>query len=133
MRPIVVTACAGVAFGMAAPLDAQEPADWLPKITVAEIMDAMVMPNAQIVWDAVTYDVSDKGEKVTGPKTDAFTLLPRIYRGDHVPHDHVVELRSRDRITIEADRPIEIEADGEPVGRTPATIDVIPHPIRMKL
>ena len=69
----------------------------------------------------------------TGPKTDAFTLLPRIYRGDHVPHDHVVELRSRDRITIEADRPIEIEADGEPVGRTPATIDVIPHPIRMKL
>jgi hypothetical protein len=55
---------------MAAPLDAQEPADWLPKITVAEIMDAMVMPNAQIVWDAVTYDASDKGETVTGPKTD---------------------------------------------------------------
>ncbi|MFM8944434.1 MAG: diacylglycerol/lipid kinase family protein [Actinomycetota bacterium] len=69
----------------------------------------------------------------TGPKTDAFTLLPRIYRGDHLPHDHVVEMRVRDSVTIDADRPIELEADGEFVGRTPATIEVLPHPIRMKL
>ncbi|MFM7718379.1 MAG: diacylglycerol/lipid kinase family protein [Actinomycetota bacterium] len=68
-----------------------------------------------------------------GPKSDAFTLLPRIYRGDHLPHDHIEEFRVRDAVTIDADRPLELEADGEPLGTTPATIEVLPHPIRMKL
>jgi cytochrome c556 len=70
MRTIVVCASAVVALATGAHLYAQAAGEFLPKITVVEIMDAMVMPNAQIVWDAVSYDVSDKGEKVTGPKTD---------------------------------------------------------------
>lgn len=68
-----------------------------------------------------------------GPKSDAFTLLPQIYRGAHVPHDHVEEFRVRESVTIESDRPIEIEADGELLGTTPATIEVLPHPILLKL
>lgn len=68
-----------------------------------------------------------------GPKTDAFTMIPRIYRGEHIPDPHVEELRTRDSITIEADRPIELEVDGEPLGMTPATIDVLPRPISIKL
>lgn len=68
-----------------------------------------------------------------GPKTDAFTLLPRIYRGDHLPHDHIEEFRVRDEVTIQADRPLAIEADGESLGTTPAIISVLPHPILMKL
>ncbi len=68
-----------------------------------------------------------------GPKTDSFTLLPKIYRGEHLPHDHVEELRARRIVRIEADRPLPIEADGEVLGATPAEIEVIPHAIRMKL
>jgi diacylglycerol kinase (ATP) len=69
----------------------------------------------------------------TGPKSDAFTMLPKVYRGEHVPHDHIKEFRVRDRLTIEADRPLPIEADGEVLGSTPATFEVVPQAIRMKL
>jgi YegS/Rv2252/BmrU family lipid kinase len=68
-----------------------------------------------------------------GPRSDAFTLLPRVYRGEHIPHPHVKELRARRTLTIDADRPLPIEADGEVLGSTPATIEVIPQAIRMKL
>ena len=68
-----------------------------------------------------------------GPKSDAFTMIPRVYRGEHVPHDHVEELRVRNELVIEADRPLPIEADGEVLGTTPATFEVLPQPIRMKL
>jgi YegS/Rv2252/BmrU family lipid kinase len=68
-----------------------------------------------------------------GPKTDSFTLLPKIYRGEHVPHDHIEEFRVKRALTIEADRPLPIEADGEILGSTPATFEVVPHAIRMKL
>ena len=68
-----------------------------------------------------------------GPRSDAFTLLPRVYRGEHVPHPHIKEFRVKDALTIEADRPLPIEADGEVLGTTPATFEVVPHAIRMKL
>jgi len=68
-----------------------------------------------------------------GPKTDSFTLLPKLYRGEHVPHDHIDELRVKELLTIESDRPLPIEADGEVLGFTKATIEVVPHAIRMKL
>jgi diacylglycerol kinase (ATP) len=69
----------------------------------------------------------------TGPKSDAFTLLPRVYRGEHVPHDHIEEFRVRHELTIDADRPLPLEADGEVLGFTPATFEVVPQAIRMKL
>jgi YegS/Rv2252/BmrU family lipid kinase len=68
-----------------------------------------------------------------GPKSDSFTLLPRIYRGEHLPHDHVEEFRIKRELTIEADRPLPIEADGEILGHTPATVLVLSQPIAMKL
>jgi len=68
-----------------------------------------------------------------GPKSDAFTLLPKIYRGEHVPHAHIEELRVKRELVIEADRPLPIEADGELLGTTRATVRVLAHPILMKL
>jgi diacylglycerol kinase family enzyme len=68
-----------------------------------------------------------------GPKSDSFTMIPKVYRGEHVPHDHVEEFRVKRELVIEADRPLPIEADGEVLGATPATFEVIPHPIRLKL
>ncbi|HSJ51293.1 MAG TPA: diacylglycerol kinase family protein [Actinomycetota bacterium] len=68
-----------------------------------------------------------------GPKSDAFTLIPKIYRGEHVPNAHVEEFRVRRRLVIEADRPLPIEADGEVLGTTSVVVEVVPQPIRMKL
>lgn len=68
-----------------------------------------------------------------GPKSDSFTMLPKIYRGDHIPHPHIAELKAKAHIRVEADRPLPIEADGEILGTTPATFEVLPQAILMKL
>ncbi|MBW3547478.1 MAG: diacylglycerol kinase family lipid kinase [Actinobacteria bacterium] len=68
----------------------------------------------------------------TGRKTDSFTMLPKVYRGRHVPHPSIVELRGR-CIRLESEQPFTIEADGEILGTTPATVEVLPSPIRLKV
>ena len=69
---------------------------------------------------------------MTGPKSDAFTTLPKVYRGTHLPHRNIAELRAG-RVLLDADRPFLIEADGELLGTTPATFGVIPAAIRLKV
>ena len=69
---------------------------------------------------------------MVGPKSEAFTTLPKVYRGTHLPHRNIVELRAR-RVRVEPDPPFQVEADGESLGTTPATFEVIPAPIRIKL
>lgn len=69
----------------------------------------------------------------TGPKSDSFRLLPKVYRGEHIPHPHIQEYRVRDALHVEADPPMPLEADGELLGMTPATFEVIPAAIQMKL
>jgi diacylglycerol kinase (ATP) len=69
-----------------------------------------------------------------GPRSDAYTLLPRIYRnGDHIPDPHVLETRAKIRVSIDADRPLPIVADGELLGTTPATFQLVPRSILFKL
>jgi YegS/Rv2252/BmrU family lipid kinase len=67
-----------------------------------------------------------------GPKSDAFTMLPKTYLGEHLPHPNIVEYRSR-TLRVEASRALWIHADGEVVGTTPATFEVIPKAIRLKI
>ena len=69
---------------------------------------------------------------MAGPKSDAFTIVPKVYRGTHLPHRNIVELRA-DRVRVETDLPFQIEADGETLGTTPATFEVIRTPIRVKV
>jgi diacylglycerol kinase (ATP) len=68
----------------------------------------------------------------TGPKSDAFTLLPKIYRGEHLPHPQIRELRGR-VVTVEAERPLRVEGDGEVLGTTPVTFRVLPQVLRLKI
>jgi len=63
---------------------------------------------------------------------EAFTALPKIYRGTHLPHRNIVKLRAS-RVRVEADPPFPVEADGEHLGTTPAMFEVIPLPLRVKL
>jgi diacylglycerol kinase (ATP) len=69
---------------------------------------------------------------MVGPKTDAFIMLPKIYKGTHVPHRNIAEARAR-RVHLQADPPILVEADGEMLGTTPATFEVVPSAIRVKV
>jgi diacylglycerol kinase (ATP) len=68
----------------------------------------------------------------TGPKSEAFTLIPKIYRGEHVPHPHIRELRGRE-VRVEAERPLPVEGDGEVLGTTPATFTVLPEVLALKI
>jgi YegS/Rv2252/BmrU family lipid kinase len=68
----------------------------------------------------------------TGPKSEAFTLLPKVYRGEHVPHPHIKEMRGR-VIEVSCGRPLPIEGDGEVLGTTPATFTVLPQVLRLKI
>ncbi len=69
---------------------------------------------------------------MAGPKSDAFIIVPKVYRGTHLPHRNIVELRAN-RVRVEADPPFQIEADGETLGTTPATFEVLRTPIRVKV
>jgi diacylglycerol kinase (ATP) len=68
----------------------------------------------------------------TGPKSEAFTLLPKVYRGEHVPHPHIKEMRGR-VIEVNCGRPLPVEGDGEVLGTTPATFTVLPQVLRLKI
>jgi diacylglycerol kinase (ATP) len=68
----------------------------------------------------------------TGPRSEAFTLIPKMYRGEHVPNPHIKELRGRE-ITVEADRPLPVHADEEFMGTTPAMFTVLPQAISLKI
>ena len=57
-----------------------------------------------------------------GPRSDAYTLLPRMYRhGDHIPDPHIHEMRARIRVSVDARRALPVVADGELLGTTPRT------------
>lgn len=68
----------------------------------------------------------------TGRKTDSFTMLPKVYRGRHVPHHDIVELRGG-RFRVEPETPLDVEADGEVLGTTPVTIEVVPAALSLKV
>ncbi len=68
----------------------------------------------------------------TGPKSDTFTTLPKVYKGRHLPHRNVVELKGT-VVHLHGEQPLEIEADGEVLGTTPATIEVLRRPLTLKV
>ena len=69
---------------------------------------------------------------MTGRKSDAFTTMPKVYRGTHLPHRDIAELRAG-QVLLDADRPFPVEADGEILGTTPASFGIIPSGVRLKV
>jgi YegS/Rv2252/BmrU family lipid kinase len=63
---------------------------------------------------------------------ETIATMPRVYRGEHVPHPQIREAK-RVRATIEAALPLPVEADGEQVGVTPATFEVLRDVLRLKV
>jgi YegS/Rv2252/BmrU family lipid kinase len=54
-----------------------------------------------------------------------FRVLPRVFKGTHVDLPYVHEMRARE-VTVSADRPFVMYADGDPVGDLPVTVRVRP-------
>jgi len=69
---------------------------------------------------------------MTGPKSDSFATLPKVYKGAHLPHRNIAELRAA-QLSVEADPEFPVEADGELLGTTPASFGIIPGAIRLKV
>jgi diacylglycerol kinase family enzyme len=70
----------------------------------------------------------------TGPRSDAYRLLPRMFRhGDHVPDPNIQEFRAKISLRVAAGRPMPVVADGRRIGTTPVSFQVVPRPILLKL
>jgi diacylglycerol kinase (ATP) len=70
----------------------------------------------------------------TGPRSGAYTQLPRLFRhGDHVPDPHIQELKAKIRFEVRSERPMPVIADGVAFGITPVTFQIVPRPILFKL
>jgi diacylglycerol kinase family enzyme len=55
---------------------------------------------------------------------------PKVFKGTHVNDSRVHVLRAAE-VKMEADRPFEVYADGDPIARTPAVVRVIPGALRI--
>ncbi|HEX2241027.1 MAG TPA: diacylglycerol kinase family protein [Actinomycetota bacterium] len=65
-------------------------------------------------------------------KREAIALMPKIFRGEHLPHPDIEEFK-RARLSITSERPLLIEADGEVLGHTPATFELLRDAISLKV
>ena len=67
-----------------------------------------------------------------GPRGEAVKAMQKMFKGEHIPNPHIQEYLAA-RITVEGDDPVLIEADGEVVGTTPATFEIVAGAIPMKV
>ena len=65
-------------------------------------------------------------------KLDLALNLPRLYRGTHLGHRKVTVLRAK-RVHVEPERPLPLELDGELPGTTPATFEIAPQALRLRV
>jgi diacylglycerol kinase (ATP) len=87
----------------------------------------MLAPNAEP--DDGVFDVVLIGDV---SRTDFLTTAPKIYKGRHVAHPKVEVLRS-ERVVVDADEHLPIELEGEQVGTTPATFEVVRAALRVRV
>lgn len=71
-RTVLIATTFAVAFGLPASVPAQAPAsgDFMPRATLAEIMESIVMPAADVVWNATAINVTADGVEESAPETD---------------------------------------------------------------
>jgi diacylglycerol kinase (ATP) len=65
-------------------------------------------------------------------KKEALSMIMKIYKGEHLPHPDIEEAK-RARVEVSADRPLLIEADGEIIGNTPASFEILKELLNLKV
>jgi diacylglycerol kinase (ATP) len=58
-------------------------------------------------------------------KLDFVRTFPKVFKGRHIDHPKVTVLHGKE-VEMSADRPFQVYADGEPVGRLPVSFSVVP-------
>ncbi len=84
-----------------------------------------IAPDAEL--DDGLLDVVTTGE--TG-KLRFLANLPKVFEGKHVENEEVTVARARE-VSIEADRPFAVYADGDHLADLPATVRVLPRSLRV--
>jgi len=86
-----------------------------------------ILPDAEP--DDGMFDVLIWGDVSRG---DLVRNLHRLYRGTHVDHPKARIGRAR-RVTIEPENTLPVETDGETPGTTPATFEIVPRALRLRV
>jgi YegS/Rv2252/BmrU family lipid kinase len=58
------------------------------------------------------------------------SLLPKVFKGTHVHEREVTVLRAA-QVTISADRPFDLYADGDPIAQLPVTVRTLPAAVKV--
>jgi YegS/Rv2252/BmrU family lipid kinase len=64
------------------------------------------------------------------PKLRFLRLLPSVFKGEHV-QQRAVQVTRATEVTIAADRPFTMYADGDPIAELPATVRVLPRAVKV--
>jgi diacylglycerol kinase (ATP) len=65
-------------------------------------------------------------------KVDFLTTAPKLYKGKHIGHPKIEVVRTA-RVEVDATERLPIELEGEQVGTTPATFEVVPGALRIRV
>jgi diacylglycerol kinase (ATP) len=65
-------------------------------------------------------------------KAELVRVMPKIYRGTHLPHPKGEVLRGS-TVEIQADEPLPIQLDGEQPGTTPTRFEIVREAIRLRV
>jgi diacylglycerol kinase (ATP) len=87
----------------------------------------MITPDAEP--DDGLFDVLLIGD-VT--KTELVRVMPKIYRGTHLPHPKGEVLRGA-AVEIQANEPLPVQLDGEQPGTTPVRFEIVSAAIRLRV
>ncbi len=107
--------------------------------SVSEPMSWIIVANGQffggnthIAPRALPDDQTFNVQVWRGGRKELFEPLTKTRTGEHLTSPNVREYQSG-RVVIDADQPMLIEADGEVLGTTPATLDIIPKALNIKI
>lgn len=67
-----------------------------------------------------------------GTKRDYVAGISKVFKGTHLPSPAIREFHAR-RVEVTAERPLQVEADGEVLGFSPVTFEIIENAYRLKI
>ena len=67
-----------------------------------------------------------------GTKADYVAGITKVYKGDHIPSP-AIKVYLAAKVEVTTDASLQVEADGEVLGYTPATFEIIPGVINLKI
>lgn len=67
-----------------------------------------------------------------GTKRDYIAGITKVYKGEHIPSPAIKQYLVK-RVEVVTDEPLQVEADGEILGKTPAVFEIVPNAINLKI